>query len=173
MNPIMTCYCRAFQLVFRLAMPLMPYREPERLEGIQALPPLLDRLGICSVLLVTDRPLREAGVAGTLEALLAQSGIRCTAYDGTRANPTVQNVEETREQYLAGGCQGLIAFGGGGGSGVYCRHPQPQPAAGHPEQAARDAAGGHPRHGRPRCPGGQPSLPCAPADGQIGAGAVL
>jgi len=57
MNPIMTCYCRAFQLVFRLAMPLMPYREPERLEGIQALPPLLERLGICSVLLVTDRPL--------------------------------------------------------------------------------------------------------------------
>ncbi|MCI9036610.1 MAG: iron-containing alcohol dehydrogenase [Oscillospiraceae bacterium] len=141
MNPIMTCYCRAFQLVFRLAMPLMPYREPERLEGIQV--------------------------------LLAQSGIRCTAYDGTRANPTVQNVEEAREQYLAGGCQGLIAFGGGGGSGVYCRHPQPQPAAGHPEQAARDPAGGYPRHGRPRCPGGQPSLPCAPADGQIGAGAVL
>lgn len=113
MNPIMTCYCRAFQLVFRLAMPLMPYREPERLEGIQALPPLLDRLGICSVLLVTDRPLREAGVTKTLEALLAQSGIRCTAYDGTRANPTVQNVEDAREQYLAGGCQGLIAFGGG------------------------------------------------------------
>ena len=113
MNPIMTCYCRAFQLVFRLAMPLMPYREPERLETIQALPPLLGRLGIHSVLLVTDRPLREAGVTGPLEALLAQSGVRCTAYDGTRANPTVQNVEEAREQYLAGGCQGLIAFGGG------------------------------------------------------------
>ena len=113
MNPMMTCYCRAFQLAFRLAMPLMPYREPERFESIQALPPLLGRLGIHSVLLVTDRPLREAGVTGPLEALLAQSGVRCTAYDGTRANPTVQNVEEAREQYLAGGCQGLIAFGGG------------------------------------------------------------
>ena len=113
MNPMMTCYCRAFQLAFRLAIPLMPYREPERFESIQALPPLLGRLGIHSVLLVTDRPLREAGVTGPLEALLAQSGVRCTAYDGTRANPTVQNVEEAREQYLAGGCQGLIAFGGG------------------------------------------------------------
>lgn len=113
MNPLMTCYCRAFQLAFRLAMPLMPYREPERFESIQALPPLLGRLGIHSVLLVTDRPLREAGVTGPLEALLAQSGVRCTAYDGTRANPTVQNVEEAREQYLAEGCQGLIAFGGG------------------------------------------------------------
>ena len=32
MNPLMKCWCRCFQLAFRLAMPLLPYREPERLE---------------------------------------------------------------------------------------------------------------------------------------------
>lgn len=113
MNPLIKTYCRAYQLAFRLAMPLLPYREPEQLESIQALPPLLDRLGVGSVLLVTDRPLREAGITGPLEGLLAQTGIRCAVYDGTRANPTVQNVEEARERYLAEDCRGIIAFGGG------------------------------------------------------------
>ena len=32
MNPCMKCWCRAYQLAFRLAMSLLPYREPERLE---------------------------------------------------------------------------------------------------------------------------------------------
>lgn len=113
MNWLQRCYCRAYQLAFRLAMPLLPYREPERFENIHALPVLLGRLGLTSVLLVTDGPLRQAGVTRELEELLAQSGIRCAVYDGTRANPTVANVEEARERYLAEGCQGLIAFGGG------------------------------------------------------------
>ena len=113
MNRAQRCYCRLYQLAFRLAMPLLPYREPERFENIQALPGLLERLGLTSVLLVTDQPLRQAGVTGPLEELLARSGVKCAVYDGTRANPTVQNVEEARERYLAEGCQGLIAFGGG------------------------------------------------------------
>lgn len=113
MNPLMKCYCRGFQLVFRLAMPLMPYREPERFDSIQSLPALLKQLNIHSVLMVTDRPLREAGVTRPLEELLEQAHCHCAVYDGTRANPTVHNVEEAREQYLAEKCQGLIAFGGG------------------------------------------------------------
>ena len=113
MNILVKIYCRGFQLAFWLAMPLMPYREPERFDSIHALPPLLERLGIHSVLLVTDGPLREAGVTKPLEELLERSGVRCTVYDKTRANPTVHNVEAARAQYLAGQCQGLIAFGGG------------------------------------------------------------
>ena len=113
MNIVVKCYCRTFQLAFRLAMPFMPYREPERFDSIQALPPLLERIQIRSVLLVTNRPLREAGATRPLEDLLARSGVRCAVYDGTRANPIVHNVEDAREQYLSGQCQGIIAFGGG------------------------------------------------------------
>ena len=113
MNIVIKCYCRSFQLAFRLAMPLLPYREPERLDSIQALPPLLERLKINSVLMVTDRPLREAGVTRPLEELLEQSGIHCAVYDETRPNPTVHNVEAARERYLEENCRGLIAFGGG------------------------------------------------------------
>ena len=113
MNVFVKCYCRSFQLAFRLAMPLMPYREPERFDCIGAVPPLLKRLGLHSVLMVTDQLLREAGVTRPLEELLEQSGVRCAVYDGTCPNPTVHNVEEARELYLEEGCQGLIAFGGG------------------------------------------------------------
>ncbi len=87
MNVLMKCGCRLYQLAFRLAMPLLPYREPERLDGIYALPSLLERLKLRCVLLVTDRPLREAGVTRELEELLERSGIRCAVYDGTPVNP--------------------------------------------------------------------------------------
>lgn len=113
MNVLIKCYCRSFQFAFRLAMPLLPYREPKRFGSIKALPPLLKRLKVQSVLLVTDRPLREAGVTRPLEELLEQSGVRCAVYDGVRPNPTVHNVEAARTQYLAENCQGLIALGGG------------------------------------------------------------
>ena len=113
MNILIKFYCRGYQLAFRLAMPLLPYREPERFDSIQALPPLLERLKIRSVLMVTDRPLRDAGITRPLEELLERSGVHCAVYDSTRANPTVHNVEEAREQYLAEQCQGIIAFGGG------------------------------------------------------------
>lgn len=113
MKILMKCYCRGFQLAFRIAMPLLPYREPERFDSIKALPPLLKRIGVQSVLLVTDHPLREAGLTRPLEELLEQSGVRCAVYDETRANPTVHNVEAARKKYLEEKCQGLIALGGG------------------------------------------------------------
>jgi len=105
--------CRTVQLAFRLAMPLLPYREPERLEHVADLPDLLAREGVPSVLLVTDHPLREAGVTAPLEALLQERGVRCAVYDRTRANPTVHNVEEAYALYCAEDCCALIAFGGG------------------------------------------------------------
>ena len=113
MNSLMRFGCRTVQLAFRLAMPLLPYREPERLEHVEDLPDLLAREGIPSVLLITDHPLREGGVTAPLEALLQERGIRCAVYDRTRANPTVHNVEEAYALYCAEDCCALIAFGGG------------------------------------------------------------
>ena len=113
MNAAVKIGCRTFQLAFRLAIPLLPYREPECFDHIQALPPLLERLGIHTVLLVTDSTLRQAGITAPLEELLEKAGIRCAVFDGTRANPTVHNVEDAWTLYQAEGCQGLIAFGGG------------------------------------------------------------
>ena len=47
-------YCRIFQSAFRLAIPLLPYRKPEIIEGFQGLLPVLEQKNISSILLVTD-----------------------------------------------------------------------------------------------------------------------
>ena len=113
MNPIRKAYCRVFQTVFRLAIPLLPYRKPEILTGTDQLPPLFHEQGIQSVLLVTDAGIRGLGLTRHLEEALAREQIRCAVYDRTVANPTTDNVEEARALYLASGCQAVIGFGGG------------------------------------------------------------
>lgn len=66
MNPIKKNYCRCFQLAFHLALPLLPYREPKILESAQEVLPLLKTLGVQSVLLVTDKILKETGATAQL-----------------------------------------------------------------------------------------------------------
>ncbi len=113
MNPVKKIYCRIFQKAFHIAQPLLPYHEPNLLRRVADIPPLLADQGIRAILLVTDSFLRTSGITTPLEQQLEEAGIRCLIYDRTRANPTVQNVEEARELYLEHNCQVLIAFGGG------------------------------------------------------------
>lgn len=113
MNPLKKAFCRVYQLAFYAAMPFLPYREPETFQSIDDLVPLMKKLSVTSLLLVTDKGLRGAGLTTPLEAMLKQSGITCTVYDGTRPNPTTENVEEAVRMYREHGCQAMIAFGGG------------------------------------------------------------
>lgn len=113
MNIFRRAFCRAFQTVFRMALPVLPYREPEKLGSISDIADVLKGKGISSALLVTDKWLHDSGTTAALESALASAGISCAVYDGTRANPTVANVAEARETYLKNGCECLIAFGGG------------------------------------------------------------
>lgn len=113
MNPLKKVYCRVFQTVFHLALPLLPYRRPEVAHSILEAEQILEKLRISSVLLVTDKGLRTAGVTEKIEETLANNHIQCTVYDDTRANPTVDNVEEALRLYQEAGCQALIACGGG------------------------------------------------------------
>ncbi len=106
-------YCRAFQAAFRLAMPFMPYREPDILNSVAEVAPLLEKLEIKSVLLVTDKMLRQFGATTKLEQSLADAGIKCVVYDETCPNPTVNNVEDARAFYVLNRCKAIIAFGGG------------------------------------------------------------
>jgi alcohol dehydrogenase class IV len=113
MNVPRKAYCRTFQTVFKLALPLLPYRTPQVLDSVEDLPPLLWRLDIRRVLLVTDAGIRGLGLTAHLEESLAQNGITCTVYDKTVANPTSDNVEAARTLYIMEDCQAIIGFGGG------------------------------------------------------------
>ena len=113
MNPIKALGCRLVQAGFRLAMPVLPYRRPGQLDSVEKVPALLAERQVKNVLLVTDGGLRRCGVTKKLEEALKAAAIRCTVYDGTCANPTVEHVEDARILYRSQGCQAIIAFGGG------------------------------------------------------------
>lgn len=113
MNLFRRIGCRVYQTAFRIALPVLPYREPELFDDVEEVVPLLQKLKLESVLLVTDKTLREQGITKTLEAQITQAGIRLAVYDGVQPNPTVHNVEAARNLYIREKCQGLIAFGGG------------------------------------------------------------
>lgn len=105
--------CRTVQAGFYAAMPVLPYRMPEHLEGTAALPQWLSAQHIDRVLLVTDQFIRSSGMTTQLEKCLAEAGIFCAIYDETCPNPTVSNTEGARDVYQQNQCQGIIAFGGG------------------------------------------------------------
>ena len=113
MNVLKKVFCRVFQAGMRIALPFLPYREPELIRGVGGVPAVLRAHDIDCVMLVTDAGVRGLGLTAHLEELLKAAHIRCVVYDGTVANPTVANVEQARMLYLENGCQGLIAFGGG------------------------------------------------------------
>lgn len=113
MNPIKKLYCRTFQSVFKIAIPLLPYRSPELLHGMDELVGKLSELHLTSVLLVTDAGIRGLGLTKHLEELLSENNISCAVYDGTVANPTTDNVTEALNLYKENNCQALIGFGGG------------------------------------------------------------
>ncbi len=113
MDKLKMVYCRAFQTAFRLAIPILPYRDPKEMASVDEVPHLLRKLQRNSVLLVTDKGLRGAGVTKRLEDVLEKAGIRCAVFDGVEQNPTIKNVEAARRVYIKNNCKALIGFGGG------------------------------------------------------------
>ena len=113
MNIFKKAYCRVYQTIFHLALPLLPYREPIVYDNVDKVVDILRQRKLNSALLVTDSVLREMGVTKSLETILQANDIKCVVYDKTRANRTVDNGEEALSLYLDQGCECLIAFGGG------------------------------------------------------------
>ena len=113
MNIFNKLFCRIYQGAFKLAMPILPYKNPIIFTNVKECVPLFQKLNAKRILLVTDSFLRSSGITKSLEDFMAQNEIDCTVYDRTCPNPTVKNVEEAKQLYIENNCQGIIAFGGG------------------------------------------------------------
>ena len=106
-------FCRVFQTAFRIALPVLPYREPQIVNSCAELNSVFCTEKIKSVLVVTDKGIVNNGLVLPLEEVLKNSGVSYTIYDKTQPNPTVHNVEEALALYKQNNCDGLIAIGGG------------------------------------------------------------
>lgn len=113
MNIIKKVYSRAFQGVFKIAMPILPYTSPQVCETIERIPLILREKEYNNVLIITDKTVRHLEVFDKLEQVLRKNQISYVIFDKTVPNPTVENVEEARALYLKSGCEVLIGLGGG------------------------------------------------------------
>lgn len=113
MNIFFKAYCRIFQTVFRLALPILPYKDPAIARSVGDVPSIIKGKGLSHPLIVTDRNLMGAGVVQPLIDALEESGVDYTVFDDVVFNPTTETVDNALEAYRANGCDCLVAFGGG------------------------------------------------------------
>lgn len=111
-----TCYCRAYQAVFRVATKFLDWTEPTLLKGAGSVKKLAETVkqnAHDSVLVVTDKGLMGLHLLDGLFDELKKNGVRYTVYDGTQPNPTIPNIEQAKQMYEENDCKAVIAFGGG------------------------------------------------------------
>lgn len=113
MNPIKKVYCRVFQFAFKMAIPILPYRNPYILNSTTDIPEYLKEKSIEKVLLVTDKSINQLGLMEPLKSALEEHHIQYLLFDETVPNPTVKNVEDALQMYRANNCKAIIGFGGG------------------------------------------------------------
>ncbi|MBY0121439.1 iron-containing alcohol dehydrogenase [Bacillus sp. S/N-304-OC-R1] len=125
-------YCRVYQGAFRIVSRMLPWRQPELLEGeksLSKLPALIKSKGISSVLIVTDKQISSLGLMIPLLEGLQQEKIDYIIYDKTVPNPTIANIEEALILYKNSNSKGIIALGGGSAidcaKGVGAREARP------------------------------------------------
>lgn len=105
--------CRIFQMGFRTALPILPYREPKLISSCKELNTVFAKEHTNSVLIVTDKGVVNNGLIKPLEKVLNDNSIRYTVYDKIQPNPTVNSIEDALEIYYQNKCDTLIAVGGG------------------------------------------------------------
>ncbi len=113
MNVFKSAYCRIFQTVFKIALPLLPYKNPKISDNIGDIAGVIKANGKNKPLIVTDKMIYELGLCASLEESLKAEGIDFRVYSDVVANPTTDNVDEALKIYKENACDCLVAFGGG------------------------------------------------------------
>lgn len=112
-NPFKAAYCRIFQTVLKIALPVLPYRDPKIISKTDDIPNSLKENGKKKPLIVTDKTIYGLGLCAGLEQKLTEEGFEYLVFSDVVANPTTDNAEDAVKVYKENGCDCLIAFGGG------------------------------------------------------------
>lgn len=113
MNWLKKCWCRTFQFVFKMAMPLLPYREPQLLKDSAEVAKVINEKNLKKTLIVTDQNLIKFGLTIKIEQELKQNNIDFAVFDQVFANPTISQVENGLNTYMSEKCDSIVAVGGG------------------------------------------------------------
>ena len=113
MNFFKKAYCRTVQGVFRILLPMFPYREPKLLKDYNDVAVALLEEGGRKVLIVTDHTLNNLGLTKNLEEILQKHDISYAIFDEILPNPTIKQVEAGLKIYCENKCDAIVALGGG------------------------------------------------------------
>ena len=113
MNILRSIYCRAFQTVFKLAIPFLPYRNPKILNSCSEVPELLLKNKLNNVMILTDEFIYSSGLCKELTDSLDKAKISYTIFNRITPNPTISVIEDAVKLYKDNNCKALIGFGGG------------------------------------------------------------
>ena len=80
MNVFYKAYCRIFQGVFRLALPVLPYKDPKILPRIADIPGEVKSRGLKRPLVVTDTNVYDVGAVAPLMTALGNADIEYTVF---------------------------------------------------------------------------------------------
>ncbi|MBM7114280.1 iron-containing alcohol dehydrogenase [Archangium primigenium] len=81
--------------------------------ALQRVPAQVSRLNMKRPLVVTDGGVVKAGLAQRLYDVLKGAGVAYVAFEQVKPDPTEHDAFAGLEAYRAGGCDGIIAIGGG------------------------------------------------------------
>ncbi len=98
-------------------LPIVELSWPTRIVlgpgALARLPAHLAALGVRRPLVVADPGIVKAGLAGRVHLLLEAAGMRAVAFDEVQPNPTDRDATLGLAAWRRGGCDGLVAVGGG------------------------------------------------------------
>ncbi|MBU2970557.1 iron-containing alcohol dehydrogenase [Pseudoalteromonas sp. C2R02] len=109
-------FYRSYHYSLKLFSSIIPFPRPILYQGEHALNQLIENIKSNeqrSLLLVTDKVLKDLGLLEPLITLLKKNKIAHTIYSDVQPNPTIENVESGLRAYLNSDSQAIIALGGG------------------------------------------------------------
>lgn len=75
MNPLYKIYCRIFQIGLRIALPVLPYRNPKIVDRISDVPLIVKKSNLKKPLIITDGNLSKLGAAEGLKRYFKKESI--------------------------------------------------------------------------------------------------
>jgi alcohol dehydrogenase class IV len=81
--------------------------------AVREVPNHLARLGVHRPLVVADRGIAASGLLARLAGVLEAAKLPVHVFDAVEPNPTGEDVERGLAAYRDGGCDGIVAIGGG------------------------------------------------------------
>ena len=107
---------KIYQQVLKIYVSTFKIKETQLIHEVgssKKIASFIQKDSISNVLIITDKTLLSLGLLSDMINGLESENIEYSIYSEVVPNPTVGNIEDAKDTYLANKCQAIIAFGGG------------------------------------------------------------